>query len=202
MTPIIAGRFEQDAQAHQAVEALQQQGFAEDDVTTFYVNPLGQHGDVEPSPGSTHAHSGAIKGAAVGAAVGLGVGLVAAPVMGPAAAVVAASAGAYAGSLAGALEETEDKPTRDEVDPVAEPIASQPTAVAVKPVRGAGLVVGVRAPEFAKRVAAVNVLRAAGARDIERADGTWEKGAWVDFDPSKPPLLVDLPGPEQYAVRG
>jgi hypothetical protein len=54
----------------------------------------------------------------------------------------------------------------------------------------------VRAAEFAKRVDAVNILRSAGARDIERADGTWEASRWVDFDPLKPPLLVDLPASE------
>ena len=58
-----------------------------------------------------------------------------------------------------------------------------------------------RALEYAKRVAAVNALRAAGARDIERAEGTWEAGQWIDFDPLKPPLLVDLPGSEDHAVR-
>jgi hypothetical protein len=208
MTPIIAGRFEQETQAQHAIELLRQRGFAEDGVTTFFVNPPGQHaaypigGDREASPGATHAHSGAIKGAAVGTAVGLGVGLVAAPVLGPAAAVVAASAGAYAGSLAGALGGTEDRPKGGEVEPQAESLAPQATAEAVKPVRHGGLVVAARAPEYANRVLAVKTLRAAGARDIERAEGTWENGAWVDFDPLKPPRLVDLPEPEESAVRG
>ena len=70
----------------------------------------------------------------------------------------------------------------------------------VAPVRP-GVLVAVRAVEFAKRVAAVNVLRAEGARDIERADGTWQAGEWIDFDPSKPPLLVDLPAPEDVHLR-
>jgi hypothetical protein len=64
-----------------------------------------------------------------------------------------------------------------------------------------GVLVAVRAVEFAKRVAAVNVLRAKGAQDIERADGTWQAGEWIDFDPSKPPLLVDLPAPEDVHLR-
>ncbi len=207
MTPIIAGRFEQQTEAEQAVSALRREGFAEDDITMFYVNPPGQHGtfpiggDREVSPGATHAHSGAIKGAAVGAAVGLGVGFAVAPLVGPAAAVVGAGAGAYAGSLAGALGETEEKPAPDEVEPRAESIAMQPVAEVVKLVRAAGMMVAVRAPEFARRVAAVNALRATGARDIERADGTWHDGQWVDFDPLKPPLLVDLPAEENYGVR-
>jgi hypothetical protein len=205
MTPIIAGRFDQQTQAEQAANALKREGFAEDDITLFYVNPPGQHGtfpiggDREASPGATHAHSGAVKGAAVGTAVGLGVGLAAAPLVGPAAAVV--GAGAYAGSLLGALGNTEEEPSRDEVEPRAESVARQPVAEMVRPVRAAGMMVAVRAPEFARRVAAVNALRAAGALDIERSDGTWQEGQWVDFNPLKPPLLVDLPAEENYGVR-
>ena len=46
--------------------------------------------------------------------------------------------------------------------------------------------------------------RAAGkqrAQDIERADGTWQDGKWMDFDPLKPALLVDLPAPEDIQLR-
>jgi hypothetical protein len=113
MTPIIAGRFEQEAQAKAAVAALCRGGFDTDDVTVFSVDPLAQQ-------------------------------------------------------------------------------STYPTG---------GILVAVRALEFAKRVAAVNALRAKGARDIERADGTWQAGQWIDFDPLKPPLLVDLPAPEDVQLR-
>ncbi len=59
MTPIIAGRFEQEAQADRAADALRQQGFAAEDVTVFYLNPPGQHatfpvgGDRDKSHGAT-----------------------------------------------------------------------------------------------------------------------------------------------------
>jgi hypothetical protein len=98
MTPIIAGRFEQEAQADRAAEALRQQGFAAEDVTVFYLNPPGQHatfpvgGDRDKSHGATHAHSGALKGAAIGGVVGLGVGVAATQLVGPAAAVAGAGA--------------------------------------------------------------------------------------------------------------
>jgi hypothetical protein len=121
MTPIIAGRFEQESQAEAAVAALHRGGFGADDVTLF-------------------------------------------------------------------LGDTEEKTAAAKSD---EPVA---------PVRFAVLV-AVRAVEFAKRVAAVNVLRAEGAQDIERADGTWQAGEWIDFDPLKPPLLVDLPAPEDVHLR-
>lgn len=121
MTPIIAGRFEQQSQAEAAVAALRRGGFGADDVTVFF-------GDMEEN-------------------------------------TAAAKSGEH-----------------------------------VAPVRS-GVLVAVRAVEFAKRVAAVNVLRAKGAQDIERADGTWQAGEWIDFDPSKPPLLVDLPAPEDVQLR-
>jgi hypothetical protein len=121
MTPIIAGRFEEESQAEAAVAALHRNGFGADDVTVFF-------GDME------------------------------------------------------------------------EKTAAAKSDEHVATVRS-GVLVAVRAVEFAKRVTAVNVLRAEGARDIERADGTWQAGEWIDFDPLKPPLLVDLPAPEDVQLR-
>ncbi|HXL83712.1 MAG TPA: hypothetical protein VN989_06250 [Casimicrobiaceae bacterium] len=210
MTPIIAGRFEQEAQAEGAAAALRHGGFDAADVTVFFVNPAGQHatypigGDRDPSPGAKHAHSGALKGAAIGTAVGVGVGLAASPLMGPAAVVAGAGAGTYAGSLVGALGKMEEKPAPAKPDEhVVAPAATvaAPMDADTASVRSSGIFVAVRAVEFAKRVAAVNVLGANGAQDIERADGTWQAGQWIDFDPLKPPLLVDLPAPEDVQLR-
>jgi hypothetical protein len=208
MTPIIAGRFEQTSQAEAATAALHRGGFGTEDVTVFFVNPPGQHaiypigGDRAASPGATHAESGALKGAAIGSAVGAGVGLAASPLLGPAAIIAGAGAGAYAGSLVGALGDMEEKPESAKpdlqlVDPVV--IADPPTDAA--PVRSGGMFVAVRAVEFSKRVDAANILRTEGARDVERADGTWQAGTWIDFDPLKPPLLVDLPASEDVRLR-
>ena len=36
-------------------------------------------------------------------------------------------------------------------------------------------------------------VMAQSARDVERADGTWIAGKWIDFDPFTPPRLVDPP---------
>jgi len=58
-----------------------------------------------------------------------------------------------------------------------------------------GIYVAVLAIEYDKRVLAANVLRACGARDIERADGIWDGGRWTDFDAARPPRLIDLPAP-------
>jgi hypothetical protein len=208
MTSIIAGRFEQDSQAVAASAALQRGGFAKDDVTIFFVNPPGQHasfpigGDRDASPGAKDAHAGALKGMAVGGAVGASVGLAASPLLGPAAVVAGAGAGAYAGSLVGALGKMEEKPSSVRADqPLFDANAAIDTPADASPARSAGLLVAVRAGEFPKRVDAVNILRTVGARDIERADGTWQAGQWIDFDPLKPPLLVDLPASKEVRLQ-
>ena len=205
MTPIIAGRFEQEAQAEAAVAALRHGGFNVDDVTVFFVNPAGQHatypigGDRDASPGAKHAYGGALNGAAVGTIVR--VGLAASPVLGPAAVVAGAGVGAYAGSLVGALGKMEEPATAKPAEQVVERVATSDAPTDTARVRSSGIFVAVRAVEFVKRVAAVNALRAKGAEDIERADGTWQAGQWIDFDPLKPPLLVDLPAPEDVQLR-
>ncbi len=214
MTPIIAGRFEQETQARSAVEALRRQGIAADDVSAFFLNPAGQHGtfpiggDRDASPGATEAHNGAMKGAAVGGAVGLGVGLAVSPILGPLGPLAGAGAGAYAGSLVGAFTDMKDP---SEEKPVSSQIAERTSAAttaspvhdaeearadtAQASVRQSGVIVAARAPDYAQRILVVNVLRSSGAHDIERADGTWEGGRWTDFDPLKAPALVDAEDP-------
>lgn len=208
MTPIIAGRFELEAQAESAVAALRRGGFAAADVTGFFVNPVGQHatypigGDRAASAAVGHAYGGALKGVPAATAGGVGVGLAASPVPGPAAVVAGAGAGAYPGALVGALGNMEEKPAAAKPD---EQVVGRVVSADAPPdtpcLRSSGIFVAVRALAFAERVAAVNVLRAEGAQDIERADGTWQSGRWIDFDPLKPPLLVDLPAPEDVQLR-
>jgi hypothetical protein len=110
--------------------------------------------------------------------------------------------GAYAGSLGGALGKMEEKPAAAKPDEhVVEAVVTSDAPTDAARVRSSGIFVAVRAVDFAKRVAAVNALGAKGAQDIERADGTWQAGRWIDFDPLKPPLLVDLPAPEDVQLR-
>jgi hypothetical protein len=208
MTPIIAGRFEQNSEAERAAAALHRGGFDTHDVTVFFINPAGQHatypigGDRDASPGAKHADGGALKGAAVGSAVGAGVGLAAAPILGPVAILAGAGAGAYAGSLVGALGDMGEKPVRASDGPEqSESSVNAPSPKDIAPLRHGGVLVAVRAVEFAERVGAVNILRQEGALDIERADGTWRDGSWADFDARRPVLLVDLPASEGIGVR-
>ena len=68
MTDIVAGRFEQQTDAQAAVERLLRHGFRRDDVSSFFVNPPGQHarfpvgGDRNVSPGARGAGVAAISG--------------------------------------------------------------------------------------------------------------------------------------------
>lgn len=138
MTPIIAGRFEQQNLADQAVVALLRRGFAVEDVTAFVVNASGQR-----------------------------------------------------------------MPTRE--DAVDERYRNRSTANGSADrglERRSGILVAARAPDYAKRVVAVNVLETMGAQDVERAQGTWEQGRWVDFNPSQPPRRVDLPSSPSHAITG
>ena len=191
MTTIISGSFQQQDHAQQAIAELQRAGFAADQTTTFFVNPPGQHdrypigGDKDESPGTEDAKGGSAAGAAVGGAVGVAVGLATLPVLGPGAAVAGAGIGAYAGSLYGALGKLDDAKTAD-----AERAAPAPAAPSEPPPRKSGVLVAVAAPTAEQQNTAIRVLRAQGALDLERAEGTLVAGEWVDFDPVRPPQLI------------
>ncbi|GIZ51707.1 hypothetical protein [Noviherbaspirillum aridicola] len=181
MTTIIAGRFQEQAEAQGTIEELLRAGFAREHVSTFYCNPPGQHGtyalggDADKSQGAKESDKGVAKGAAAGAAVGLA----AAPVLGPIGAVTGGLVGAHIGGTMGAMSEMKERGETSEED--------QANAVGE---RRAGMMVAVRVSDQDFEDRAVNVLRSLGAADIERAEGTIENGDWVDFDPLAPPTLV------------
>lgn len=190
MSTIIAGTFKQQEQAAQVLEALMSSGFSNEDVTSFYVSPPGQHalhtggGDEGASPGARSAGKGAAKGATVGGAVGLAAGIAAAPVIGPAGLVAAAGVGAYTGSLAGADVST-DKEAVD--DNRTHKVSEQPMQTTD---RKPGVIVAVRADESDSQRNAINVLQSHGAEDIECARGNLARGQWSDFDPLATVTLV------------
>jgi hypothetical protein len=62
----------------------------------------------------------------------------------------------------------------------------QPAAEA----RPAGVMVAVNT-ETQNDDVAIGVLRASAARMIERAEGAWRDGKWVDFDPVRAPDIVE-----------
>ena len=89
MSRIIAGHFQLQEQIDAARAALNQAGFPDSRISSFFVNQPGQHdlhelgGDRDMSPGAKETPEGIAEGAAVGAAVGAGVGAVAVAVAGP-----------------------------------------------------------------------------------------------------------------------
>jgi len=190
MSAIIAGRFDQQARAAEAIVVLEATGFGSEQIATFFVNPPGQHDlhgtnrDPDASAGAHHAGAGAAAGAATGSGVGAAVGLATVPVLGPAGPLVSAAIGAYVGSLAGALKQTGDSERAAGESANSERLRDE------APPRKSGVLVAVSTASPAAEASAVSVLRARGAADIERAQGSITQSHWNDFDPLRPPTLV------------
>ena len=191
MTTIIAGMFETQVEADRAIDALKAAGFGDNDVTSFYLNPPGQHatypigGDTHHDAGTKESGKTAAVGATIGGITGLALGAaaaaVAAPGITPVAAVAGAGVGAYVGSLAGGLTGTEAP------DP-GEASSEEPFE------RDAGVMVAMRVDRTGNEQKAIESLRAHGAHGIERASGVWVDGetpAWTDLDARRPPQYVD-----------
>ena len=192
MATIIAGRVETQQRADNLMAQLQSRGIAASDMQAFYVNPPGQHGtypiggDMEADPGTEEAGLGQASGIAAGAAAGLAAGAVAGaavPPLAPIVAVAMAGVGAHVGGMAGALAST--RPAHEEKEET-----ETPDTDAVDMRRG-GMMLAVRVDRASERKV-IDVLRAAGLEDLERAQGDWQDGQWVDFDPLTPPRKIDV----------
>ena len=189
MTTIITGNFEEQALARKAASDLEGAGFSADQISVFYVGPPGQHdrypvgGDRDESPGTEHVAAGSAAGAAVGGVVGLAVGLATLPLLGPGAVVAGAGAGAYVGSLYGAMGTTEDHNNPET------PAEREVLEHSERP-RTSGVLVAVTASASAQQDTAIGILRAHGATDIERTEGTVVGGNWTGFNPLTPLRLV------------
>jgi hypothetical protein len=195
MSSIIAGRFDSFARAETTASRLRAQGLPEEDLSLFYVNPPGQHGaypiggDHAADSGARKSGTGAIGGVVIGAAIGAlaGAGMVAAlsalPPLSVLIVVFGVGLGAYLGSLAGALALARDGGRN--------PRTGQP------PVRNAGVLRAAHVTHANDELVA-DLLRKGGAKDVERADGRWSEGRWIDFDPLVPPVPAE-PEPEQRA---
>lgn len=187
MTSIIAGRLQRQDQVEQAVAELLAAGFARDGISTFYVNPAGQHdlypigGDRDESPGTTEADEGLMRGAATGGAIGAAVGVAGIAVMGPVSSVLGAAVGAHIGTLVGSLSQMkeggEDETGTDNA----------------LPQRETGMVVAVAMTGQGTDAQVIAILEGLGADQIERADGTIAGGDWGDFDPRDTPNLIRHP---------
>jgi len=178
MSLIVAARFTTFPAAEDAAQRLFNAGFVEEDVTLFFVNPIGQHarfrpgGDVSADANARGAPKGAELGIAIGAEVGavVGVGIFAAFSAPLIMSLIAAGVSAYVGSLVGAMmrtPETSNEETRD-----------------------SGVLVAVHVSPDSQSDAA-RVLRDAGGAAIERATGRWQQGRWADFDPLRQPVPLN-----------
>lgn len=194
MATIIAGRFEQQAAADDAVEELVRSGFSRERISCFFVNPAGQHdtfpigGDRALSPGAKESN----KGVALGAAAGAAIGVAATPFLGPVGTITGGLVGAHVGGLVGGLSQMKEKGETGEH-------AEDPENAA--PLRQSGMFVAVTVIDHAHEDRAINVLRAGGGADLERAEGTIENGDWSDFDPVTAPVLIGH-APEQAMPSG
>jgi len=183
-TPIIAGRFQTQPEVDRAIEELQRCGFARDGISSFYVNPPGQHdtfpigGDQAVSPGAKETDKGIAAGAATGAVVGATAGT---PLFGPLGTATGALVGAHVGGLVGSVSQMKDK---GETGEHAEDVEN------AAPVRKAGMLVAVAADDHEREERAIKLLRSLGANELERAEGTIQNGDWSDFNPVTPPALL------------
>jgi hypothetical protein len=181
MTDIVAGRFEQQDDAQAAVERLLRHGFRRDDVSSFFVNPPGQHakfpigGDRNVSPGARGAGWAALGGALLGAVLGFVFGRAASHVFGLVSTIAGTVAGAYLGMLAGALARLQDRSS------------ARRGGADATPVRHGGIMVAAHTPTPVSHDEAVRTLRSSGAVEVEAANGDWHDGTWADFDPTMPP---------------
>jgi hypothetical protein len=183
MSTIIAGHFQLQDEIADARLALLSAGFAPARISSFYVNPPGQHdvtelgGDHDKSPGAKESDEGVVKGGATGAVAGAVVGAATIPIAGPVGPVVGALVGAHVGSLYSLHKMKEaGEPDQDGSN--------------VRPPRKSGMLIAVAVDETAQEHQALEILRRLGGKDIERADGTISGGDWRDFNPNSLPELV------------
>ncbi len=203
MAHIIAGRFLEQEQVTQVIDAMVDAGVAQDRISTFYLNPPGQHnmypigGDRDDSPGAHETGTGVVSGAATGGAIGAAAGLTGAPIFGPIGPAVGALVGAHVGGLIGSLSQMKEKGEGEEgtkedsgqENEVPQRKSGLLVAVSLDGVDGvdATAVPGNRQQEI------IRVLHLFGANDIEEAEGTIVNGDWQDFNPLDAPKLIDRP---------
>ena len=179
MSHIVAARFDRSIDADAALADLENEGFNDSEIESFYVSPPGQHGsyalggDSHSDAGARFGGVGALIGAVVGAGAGLALGTLASLEHGFVAIVLAMGLGAYIGSFVGAMTRLRHGRRRD--------------ATPDHPVETRGgrmIAVNVDRPQMEGR--AIAVLRRHAARELGRAEGEWLDGSWRDFDPRQP----------------
>lgn len=183
MTTIIAGHFQLQDEIADARLALLSAGFAANRISSFYVNPPGQHdmhelgGDHDKSPGAKESDEGVVQGGAAGAIAGAVAGAAAMAVAGPVGPVVGALVGAHVGSLY-SLNKMKERGEPDE------------DGSNVRPPRKSGMMIAVAVDDATQEGKAVDILQRLGAHNMERAEGSILAGDWTDFNPNSLPQPV------------
>lgn len=174
MEQIIAGRFETKAKADAAAAALVRY-IDRTDICIFHNNPPGQHGTTTASavevinPGLEADGESAVSSAVTAGLAAGAIGLAGGPVV----ALAAAGVAAYTGSLIGAMGGMQDEQSKQ-----------------LPNLRPAGVILAVRIARPGGEKFVIGDLRTAGAEDIEKAEGEWRDGDWVDFNPVQEPHLI------------
>lgn len=195
MSLIVAGRFTTFPAAEAAAEKLYAEGFVEEDVNLFFVNPRGQHARHAPhvtsagaSPAGLIASSHHTRNITAGAVAGAVVGVVIFSAFSAAlpSVVIAAGVGAWLGARIGASVGVK----------AAAPQAPAHREIVHHETRNSGVLLSVHVC-YENQDFAAQLLREAGASDIERASGAWHDGHWADFDPTRAPMPFGEPGRQQ-----
>ena len=192
MPTIIAARVQTQEDVAYAITRLTSAGIEHEKVSSFFVNPAGQHdafalgGDHDKSPGAEKSGSGIAQGMGSGSVIGAVAGIASTAVVGPLGPVVGALLGAHAGGLVGAMSSMKES---SETDPPANVHDYHEVP------RRSGMLVAVQISSNAEQMNVITCLREIGAEDVESTSGTITAGKWTDFDPLSPCVLV----PEQVA---
>jgi hypothetical protein len=182
MVKTVIGSFDSVDDANRAVRELRAAGFVERDINLIANNV--QRG-VATEGQDNAAATGAVAGGALGGAAGLAASLMglAIPGIGPilaAGPIVAALAGAGAGAVAGGLLGglTELGVEKDDAEIYAESV------------RRGGSLVTIRA-DASRADEATEILRDAGAVDIDRRVEEWRSSGWSRYDASAEPFSFE-----------
>ncbi len=160
MATVIAARFQSMEQAQLVLEQLIQKGFSEGKVTSFYVNPPGQHatypigGDRYESPGIHLFDEDSTSDSATKALVEAVIG----------------------------VDSTQETHTiaADDLDHVND----------IVQMRKSGMLVAVELSASNLQDKTVALFIGLGAKDLEKMDGEIINGEWGDFDPLSEPSYI------------
>lgn len=172
MAYIIAASVQLQDQAENVIKQLINAGFAPDKVTSFYVNPPGQHalypigGDRYKSP-DEEGNEGTST-------------------------TLEAAAANVAEAVMGIMENKDSSVNNQTSQPAIKPDASESECGKTQSLRSAGMLVAVELADSTHQDKAVSVLVGLGANNIESAEGEIIDGEWHNFDPLIAPCYLKI----------